>query len=99
MEMEPTEITETTDLSNLGMDLWMTSIVLRKDHDIDLDPTILADNPSFSRMRKALGLEKQKPTAPAPAQENEVKTNIVIGLAAPPVEVVVQMPPAMSFLL
>lgn len=101
MEMDLAEITETTDLSNLGMDSLMALTVLgklREDHDIDLDPTILADNPSLGHLRKALGLEKQK-IAPAPAQKHEVRTNVVVAPAAPPIEVVVQMPPATSVLL
>ncbi|EXJ92028.1 hypothetical protein A1O3_00578 [Capronia epimyces CBS 606.96] len=101
MEMDLVEITDTTDLSNLGMDSLMALTVLgklREDHEIDLDPTILADNPTLSHLRKALGLETVKP-APAPAQKHEVKANIVVAPAAPPVEVVVQMPPATSVLL
>ncbi|OAP61532.1 hypothetical protein AYL99_03735 [Fonsecaea erecta] len=101
MEMDLAEITETTDLSNLGMDSLMALTVLgklREDHDIDLDPTILADNPSLGHLRKALGLEKPK-VAPPTAQKHEVRTNVVVAPAAPPVEVVVQMPPATSVLL
>lgn len=100
MEMDLVEITDTTDLSNLGMDSLMALTVLgklREEHEIDLDPTILADNPTLSHLRKALGLET-KP-APAPAQKHEVKANVVVAPAAPPVEVVVQMPPATSVLL
>ncbi|KIX09737.1 uncharacterized protein Z518_00818 [Rhinocladiella mackenziei CBS 650.93] len=107
MEMELAEITETTDLSNLGMDSLMALTVLgklREEHDIDLDPTILADNPSLGHLRKALGLEKKQPAPPpaptsAPAQKHEVRTNVVTTPVAPPVEVVVQMPPATSVLL
>ncbi|KIW53821.1 hypothetical protein PV05_06233 [Exophiala xenobiotica] len=101
MEMDLAEITETTDLSNLGMDSLMALTVLgklREEHEIDLDPTILADNPSLGHLRKALGLEKQK-AAPPPAPKPEVKQNIIVAPAAPPVEVVVQMPPATSVLL
>lgn len=103
MEMELAEITETTDLSNLGMDSLMALTVLgklREEHEIDLDPTILADNPSLGHLRKALGLEKKAAPAPAPAAPKaEVKSNIIVAPAAPPVEVVVQMPPATSVLL
>jgi iterative type I PKS product template protein len=103
MEMELAEITETTDLSNLGMDSLMALTVLgklREDHEIDLDPTILADNPSLGHLRKALGLEKQAAAPPPPAAPKaEVKQNIVVAPAAPPVEVLVQMPPATSVLL
>lgn len=70
MEMELEEITETTDLSNLGMDSLMALTVLgklREEHEIDLDPTILADNPSLGHLRKALGLDKPKVAAPPPA--------------------------------
>ncbi|EXJ93814.1 hypothetical protein A1O1_02207 [Capronia coronata CBS 617.96] len=101
MEMDLIEITDTTDLSNLGMDSLMALTVLgklREEHEIDLDPTILADNPTLSHLRKALGLEAPKP-APAPAQKHEVKASVVVAPAAPPVEVVVQMPPATSVLL
>ncbi|KAL2414197.1 Non-reducing polyketide synthase PKS1 [Exophiala dermatitidis] len=99
MEMDLAEITDATDLSNLGMDSLMALTVLgklREDHDIDLDPTILADNPTLAHLRKALGLKKAKP---APAPKQEVRTNVVVAPAAPPVEVVVQMPPATSVLL
>ena len=102
MDMELDEITETTDLSNLGMDSLMALTVLgklREDHEIDLDPSILADNPSLSHLRKALGLDSPAP-APAPAQKSEVKAEVRIAPApAPPVEVVLQMPPATSVLL
>ncbi|KAK5198467.1 polyketide synthase [Exophiala xenobiotica] len=101
MEMDLAEITETTDLSNLGMDSLMALTVLgklREEHEIDLDPTILADNPSLGHLRKALGLEKQKAAPPA-APKPEVKHNIIVAPAAPPVEVVVHMPPATSVLL
>ncbi|KAI1621793.1 polyketide synthase [Exophiala viscosa] len=115
MEMDLGEITDTTDLSNLGMDSLMALTVLgklREEHEIDLDPTILADNPSLGHLRKALGLEKQKAApapgparisasapAPAPVPKTEVKQNMIVAPAAPPVEVVIQMPPATSVLL
>jgi len=100
MEMELDEITETTDLSNLGMDSLMALTVLgklREEHDIDLDPTILADNPSLGHLRKALGLEKK--AAPAPTQKHEVKAAVTVVPSKPKVEVIVQMPPATSVLL
>lgn len=102
MEMDLAEITETTDLSNLGMDSLMALTVLgklREEYDIDLDPSILADNPSLGHLRKALGLDAPK-AAPAPAQKQEVVAKVAAAPApAPPVEVVVQMPPATSVLL
>jgi iterative type I PKS product template protein len=101
MEMDLDEITETTDLSNLGMDSLMALTVLgklREEYDIDLDPSILADNPSLGHLRKALGLDAPKP-APAPAQKHEVAAKVTVAPAAPKVEVVVQMPPATSVLL
>lgn len=101
MDMDIEEITETTDLSNLGMDSLMALTVLgklREDHEIDLDPTILADNPSLGHLRKALGLEKPTP-APPQAQKSQVSMPVPVVKAAPPVEVVVQMPPATSVLL
>jgi iterative type I PKS product template protein len=104
MEMDLDEITETTDLSNLGMDSLMALTVLgklREDYDIDLDPSILADNPSLGHLRKALGLDRPKP-APPQAQKHEVRTQVPVVAAptvAPPVDVIVQMPPATSVLL
>ena len=101
MEMEIEEITETTDLSNLGMDSLMALTVLgklREDHEIDLDPAILADNPSLGHLRQALGLGKPAP-APANKQTSQVTVPVMVAPAAPPVPVVVQMPPATSVLL
>jgi len=65
MGMELDEIVESTDLSNLGMSSLMVLTILgklREEHDIDLDPPILVDNPTFGHLRKALGLD-----VPAPA--------------------------------
>ena len=104
MEMDLDEITETTDLSNLGMDSLMALTVLgklREEYDIDLDPSILADNPSLGHLRKALGLDKPK-AAPPQAQKHEIvaKAPVVAAPAvAPPVDIIVQMPPATSVLL
>ena len=102
MEMDLAEITETTDLSNLGMDSLMALTVLgklREEYEIDLDPSILADNPSLGHLRKALGLDAPKP-APAPAQKQEVVARVAaVAPPAPAIEVVVQMPPATSVLL
>lgn len=101
MEMDLGEIVETTDLSNLGMDSLMALTVLgklREEHDIDLDPTILADNPTLAHLRKALGLEVK--AAPAPTQKHEVVKQVQVAPApAPPVPIVVSMPPATSVLL
>ncbi|KIV92850.1 hypothetical protein PV10_04114 [Exophiala mesophila] len=117
MDMDLEEITDTTDLSNLGMDSLMALTVLgklREEHEIDLDPTILADNPSLGHLRTALGLDKPKPKAApapapvaapaaAPAPKAAAPTTFVaqttVAPAAPPVQVVVQMPPATSVLL
>jgi iterative type I PKS product template protein len=102
MDMDLDEITETTDLSNLGMDSLMALTVLgklREEHEIDLDPSILADNPSLGHLRKALGLDTPK-AAPAPERKAEVVAQVVaVAPPAPPVEVVVNMPPATSVLL
>ena len=104
MEMDLDEITETTDLSNLGMDSLMALTVLgklREEYEIDLDPSILADNPSLGHLRKALGLDRPKP-APPQAQKSEIRAEVPVVAApkvAPPVEVIVQMPPATSVLL
>ncbi|KAK5088555.1 polyketide synthase [Lithohypha guttulata] len=105
MEMELDEIVETTDLSNLGMDSLMALTVLgklREDHDIDLDPTILADNPTLGHLRKALGLE----ATPAPPKKTAepakpVAAPVVTATPAPatPIPIVVNMPPATSVLL
>ena len=101
MEMEIEEITETTDLSNLGMDSLMALTVLgklREDHEIDLDPAILADNPSLGHLRKALGLEKPTP-APPQKQTSQVQVAVPAVKADTSFPVVVQMPPATSVLL
>ena len=104
MEMDLDEITETTDLSNLGMDSLMALTVLgklREEYEIDLDPSILADNPSLGHLRKALGLDKPK-AAPPQAQKHEIVAQVPVVAApaiAPPVDIVVQMPPATSVLL
>ena len=102
MEMELDEIVETTDLSNLGMDSLMALTVLgklREDHDIDLDPTILADNPTLGHLRKALGLDKPAPAAKkAPAAPQPVATKAAPA-PAPQIPMIVNMPPATSVLL
>ncbi|OAP54042.1 hypothetical protein AYL99_11802 [Fonsecaea erecta] len=67
VEMDLAENTETAYLSNLGMDSLMALTVLSKLHEhhgIDLDPTILANNPSLGHLRKALCLEKPKVAPP-----------------------------------
>jgi len=87
MEMELEEITETTDLSNLGMDSLMALTVLgklREEHEIDLDPTILADNPSLGHLRKALGLDKPKVAAPPPAAPKVAAPTPAPSHSAPP---------------
>ncbi|KAK4933935.1 polyketide synthase [Elasticomyces elasticus] len=104
MEMELEEIVESTDLSNLGMDSLMALTVLgklREDHDLDLDPTILADNPTLGHLRQALGLDKPAvaPKAvPAPTESAEPAKAAPV-VAAPPIPVVINMPPATSVLL
>ena len=104
MEMDLEEIVETTDLSNLGMDSLMALTVLgklREEHDIDLDPTILADNPTLGHLRKALGLDKPV-SAPATKKAPEPAKPVVAAAAptpAPTIPIVVNMPPATSVLL
>ena len=101
MGMDLEEITETTDLSNMGMDSLMALTVLgklREEHEIDLDPTILADNPSLGHLRKALGLDKPKP-APAPKGKSEVVKMVPVNATAAPVATIVKGPPATSVLL
>ncbi|KAK5951062.1 polyketide synthase [Knufia fluminis] len=105
MEMELDEIVESTDLSNLGMDSLMALTVLgklREEHDIDLDPTILADNPTLGHLRKALGLDKPAPApakAAAPAKQAPAAPVVAAPSPAPQVPIVVNMPPATSVLL
>jgi iterative type I PKS product template protein len=101
MGMDLEEITETTDLSNMGMDSLMALTVLgklREEYEIDLDPTILADNPSLGHLRKALGLDKPKP-APASKGKSEVVKLAPVSVTAAPVATVVKGPPATSVLL
>ena len=61
----------------------------------------MADNPSLGHLRKALGLDKPK-AAPPQAQKHEIVQQVPVVQApkvAPPVDIVVQMPPATSVLL
>lgn len=103
MEMDLEEIVETTDLSNLGMDSLMALTVLgklREEHDIDLDPTILADNPTLGHLRKALGLDT--PAQPPPQTKAPPPAPPVVAVAptpAPALAVMPNMPPATSVLL
>ena len=101
MEIEIEEISETTDLSSLGMDSLMSLSILgalREKCDIELESTILAENPSLGHLRKALGLDKPKP-APPQASTSQVRQPIPVIRELPPVEAIVEMPPATSVLL
>jgi iterative type I PKS product template protein len=101
MEIDIEEITESTDLSTLGMDSLMSLTILgslREKCDIELESTILADNPSLGHLRKALGLTK--PELPPPqAQTSTVREPVKVVKELPPVDTVAQMPPASSVLL
>ena len=101
MEIDIEEITESTDLSTLGMDSLMSLTILgslREKCDIELESTILADNPSLGHLRKALNLTK--PELPPPqAQTSTVRQTAPVVKELPPVDTVVQMPPASSVLL
>ena len=77
-QVELDEITEITDIGTLGQDATLmdpnTALKvlerLREDHSVDIDTSILIDNPSLAQLRKALGLEKTQP-ATSPLQEEE----------------------------
>jgi iterative type I PKS product template protein len=101
MEIDIEEITESTDLSTLGMDSLMSLTILgalREKCDIELESTILADNPSLGHLRKALNLTK--PELPPPqAQTSTVRETVPVVKELPPVDIVAQMPPASSVLL
>ena len=101
MDIDLEEITESTDLSSLGMDSLMSLQVLgslREKCGIELDSTILADNPSLGHLRKALGLDKAAP-APAAASKSEVQQPAAVRPDVSEVTVVKKMPPATSILL
>ena len=103
MEIEVEEIAETTDLSTLGMDSLMSLSILgslREKCNIELDSTVLAENPSLGHLRKALGLTKTKPAA-APSLQEAVRQPEKSFAAEPskPITPIVRMPPATSVLL
>ena len=67
VEMDLDEITETTDLSSLGMDSLIAMAVRSKlwtEYEIDLSPFVLMHNPSLGHLRKALSLDKPKAAPP-----------------------------------
>jgi len=73
---------------------------LREKCDIELESTILADNPSLGHLRKALNLTKPElPPPPPPAQTSTVQKTVPVVRELPPVDTVAQMPPASSVLL
>ncbi|ERF69996.1 hypothetical protein EPUS_03548 [Endocarpon pusillum Z07020] len=101
MDIDIEEITETTDLSTLGMDSLMSLQVLgslREKADIELESTILADNPSLGHLRKALGLHKPA-VAPPLASKSEVQQPALVRADLSEVTVTKKMPPATSVLL
>jgi len=101
MDIDIDEITETTDLSTLGMDSLMSLQVLgslREQAGIELDSTILADNPSLGHLRKALGLEKPAAAPPA-SSKSEILQSAPVRPQTSEVTVVKKMPPATSILL
>jgi iterative type I PKS product template protein len=101
MDIDIEEITESTDLSTLGMDSLMSLQVLgslRENCGIELDSTILADNPSLGHLRKALGFDKPAP-APPTASKSEVQQSAAVRPKTTEVTVVKKMPPATSILL
>lgn len=101
MEIDIEEITEATDLSTLGMDSLMSLQVLgslREKSGIELDSTILAENPSLGHLRKALGLDKIA-SAPPSASKSEILQSTPVRPDIPEVTVVKKMPPATSVLI
>lgn len=101
MDIDIEEITEATDLSTLGMDSLMSLQVLgslREKAGIELDSSILADNPSLGHLRKALGLEKVVP-APPVASKSEIVQPVSVRPGTTEVPVIKRMPPASSILL
>jgi iterative type I PKS product template protein len=101
MDIDIEEITETTDLSTLGMDSLMSLQVLgslREKAGVELDSTILADNPSLGHLRKALGLDKPAPAPPA-ALRSEIQQPAPVRPGTSEVTVIKKMPPATSILL
>jgi iterative type I PKS product template protein len=101
MDIDIEEITEATDLSTLGMDSLMSLQVLgslREKSGIELDSTILTDNPSLGHLRKALGLDKPA-AAPPLTSKSEIQQPAPVRPGTSDVTVVKKMPPATSVLL
>ena len=102
MEIDIEEIAESTDLGSLGMDSLMSLTILgslREKCDLELEPTIFADNPSLGHLRSALGLDKPAP-APPQAQTHTVREEVRIApKPEEPIQIITKQPPATSILL
>ena len=101
MEIDLEEIAETTDLNSLGMDSLMSLTILgslREKCGLELEPTVLADNPSLGHLRTALGLSKPV-AAPPQAHTSTVVETIPDEPHHEPVQVVTKQPPATSIVL
>ncbi|KAL9111506.1 MAG: hypothetical protein Q9227_003993 [Pyrenula ochraceoflavens] len=101
MEIDLEELTESTDLNSLGMDSLMSLTILgslREKAGLELESTILTDNPSLGHLRKALGLEK--PRLPPPQQQShQILSPEIVVKSLPPVPAPKRQPPATSILL
>lgn len=101
MDIDVEELAESTDLNSLGMDSLMSLTILgslREKCGIELESTVLTDNPSLGHLRKALGANL--PTAPPPqAQTSRVRASVSVTRNAPPITEVKKQPPATSVLL
>ena len=94
MGIDIEEIADTTDLSTIGMDSLMSLTILgtlREQTSLQLDPTLLADNPSIRDIKKALGLTKKNITPSLAPQMPKLKEKLV--------EAAKMLPPATSVLL
>ena len=101
MEIDPEELSESTDLNSLGMDSLMSLTILgslREKADLELDSTVLTDNPSLGHLRVALGLSK--PSVPPPQQQShQVLVASPVSPTLGPVDMPTKLPPATSVLL
>lgn len=101
MDIDIEELSESTDLNSLGMDSLMSLTILgslREKCGIELESTVLTDNPSLGHLRKALGVEKPAPPPPQ-AQTSRVRTSVPVAQSATPVVEIKKQPPATSVLL
>ncbi|KAL9617637.1 MAG: hypothetical protein Q9160_007603, partial [Pyrenula sp. 1 TL-2023] len=101
MDIDIEELSESTDLNSLGMDSLMSLTILgslRENCGIELEATVLTDNPSLGHLRKALGVDT--PAMPPPqAHTSKIRAPSFVAHNPVPVMEVKKQPPATSVLL